>query len=80
MKGFPTSCIEYYAKENQMSVLDVYKDLCENKSIEIDLTNQNTKYVFRNTPGFNVKSLFYGDKGTTRTCRFIRDKNDTNVY
>ena len=75
MKGFPTSCIEYYAKGNKMLVLDVYKDLYGNKSIEIDLTNQCTKCVFRNTPEFNVKSLFYFDKGTTWTCRFIRDEN-----
>ena len=25
MKGFPTSCIEYYAKVNKISVLGVYK-------------------------------------------------------
>ena len=25
MKGFPTSCIEYYAKINKISVLYVYK-------------------------------------------------------
>ena len=48
----------------------------DNKSIGIDLTSQNTKCVFRNTPDFNVKSLFYGDKGTTRTCRFIRGESD----
>ena len=71
MKGFPTSCIEYFAKENKMTVLYVYNELCDNKSIKIDLTNQNTKYVFRNTPEHNVKSLSYGDKGTTRTCQFI---------
>ena len=72
MNGFPTSCTEYYAKENKMSVLDVYKALYDNKYINIDLTNQNTKRVFRNTPEYNVKSLLYGDKGTTRTCQFIR--------
>ena len=60
-----------------MSVSDVYKIIMyDNKSIDIDVTNQNTKCVFRNTPGFNVKSLFYGGTGTTRTCRFIRDEND----
>ena len=57
MKGFPTPCIGYYAKD-KMSVLDVYRNLYDNKSIEIDLTNQDTKCVFRNTPEFNVKSLF----------------------
>ena len=43
VKGFPTSCIEYYAKENGMSVLYVYKDLYDDKSIEIDLMNQSTE-------------------------------------
>ena len=32
--------------------------------------------LFRNTPYFNVKSLFCGDKGTKGTCRSIRDGND----
>ena len=59
-----------------MSVLYVYKYLYDNNSIEIELTNQNTKCVWRNTPEFNVKYLCYGDKGTIRTCRLIRDKND----
>ena len=55
MKGFPTPCIQHYATRNKMSVSDVYKELHNNKSIEIDLTNQNSKCVFRNTPEFNVK-------------------------
>ena len=46
MKGFPASCIEYYAKGNQMSVLYVYKELYGNASIGIDSTNQDTKCAF----------------------------------
>ena len=76
MNGFPTSCIQHYATTNNMSVSYVYNKLYDYKSIEIDVTNQHTKCVFRNTPEFKVNSLFYGDKGTTRTCRFIRDTND----
>ena len=77
MNGFPTSCIQHYATTNNMSVSDVYKT-CMLKSTEIALTNQITKFVFRNTPEFNVKSFLFlnGDKGTTRTCRFIRDESD----
>ena len=63
-------------QRNNISVSYVYKKLYDTKSIEIGLTNQNTKCAFRNTPEFNVKSSFHGDKGTTRTCRFIRDEND----
>ena len=33
MKCFPTPCIEYYAKENKMSVLDYYKRSYDNKHI-----------------------------------------------
>ena len=76
MNGFPTSCIEYYAKANKMTVSDVYKELYDDKSIESGSTNQSTKCVFRNTPEFNVKSLFYGEKGVNGTCRFISDKDD----
>ena len=59
-----------------MSVLYVYKRLFGNESTEIDLTSQGTKCVFRNAPEVNVKSLFYGDTGVTRTYRFIRDGSD----
>ena len=59
-----------------MSVLYVYEDLYDITSTEIGLTNQDTNCVLRNTPELNVKTLFYGDKETTRTCRFIRDEND----
>ena len=58
MKGFPILYIGYCAKEIKMSVLYVYTDLYDNKSIELDLTNQITKCVFRNTPEFNAKYLF----------------------
>ena len=67
MKGFPTSCIEYFGNEKEMSVLVVFKELYDNICvyiyiyiyiyihINIDLTNQSTNCVFRNTPGYNVK-------------------------
>ena len=37
-----------------MSVLDGYNKLYDNTPIEIGLTNQDTKCVFRNTPELNV--------------------------
>ena len=45
MKRFPTSCNEYYAKINKISVSDVYEKLYKKESIEIDLTNDNNKCV-----------------------------------
>ena len=76
MKSFPTSCIEYHAIIKCQYYVDVYKDLYDNGSIEIDLTNQSTKCVWGNTPEFDIKSWFYGDKGIKGTCRFIRDEDD----
>ena len=79
MKGFPTSCIEYYAKINNISVLDVYKKLYKNESIVIGLTNDNNKCVFRNHKDHTVSSLHKYDKGTTRTCKCVRHENDKIV-
>ena len=68
MKGFPTSCIEYYAKLNNISVLYVYKKLYKNESIETDLTNGDNKCVCRSNKGHTISYLHKSDKGTTRTC------------
>ena len=45
MKGIPTSCIEYYAKVNNISVLALYPQLSDGVSIEFDLPNDNDKCV-----------------------------------
>ena len=45
MKGIPTSCIEYYAKVNNISVLDLYSQLCDGVPIEVDLAKDNNKCV-----------------------------------
>ena len=74
MKGIPNQCITYYAEQHKICVLDIYKQLLENQSTEFDLANQNNKCVFRKTQEYNANSLHYGDKGTTRTCQFIRPR------
>ena len=81
MNGFPTSCIEYYANKQGMSVVYVYNNLYDNQYINIDLTNQHIKFVFisRNTPDYDVTYLCYGDKGTTITCQYIRGE-EQNVF
>ena len=79
MKGIPTSCIEYYAKVNDISVLELYSQLFDGMSIEFDLTNDNNKCVFRNNKDHTVSSLYEGQKGTTRTCGFVRNENDKTV-
>ena len=79
MKGIPTSCIEYYAKIHNISVLEIYSQLCDGKSIEYGLANDNNKCVFRNNKDHTISSLYEGQKGITRTCKFVRNENDKIV-
>ena len=79
MKGIPTACVEYYAKVNNISVKEIYSQLFHGKSIEFDLTNNNNKCVFRNNKDHTISSLYVGQKGTTRTCKFLRNENDKIV-
>ena len=79
MKGIPTSCIECYAKVHNISVKEIYSQLFNNESIEFDLTDDNNKYVFSNNKDHTVSSLYEGQEGTTRTCKFVRNENDKIV-
>ena len=45
-------------------------------SIEFDLTNAHNKCVFRNNTDHTVTYLYEGQKGTTRTCKFVRNETD----
>ena len=45
MKGIPTPCFKYYAQRKGTTVLDVYKQIFNNKSIKFDLTGGGNKYV-----------------------------------
>ena len=45
MKGIPTPCMQYYAEQHNMPVLDVHKKLFDNTTIKFDLTNGNTKFA-----------------------------------
>ena len=76
MKGIPTPCIKYYSEQNNINVLDVYKQLYDNKSITFDLTNYSTKFVCRNNKDHSVSSLKHGSVGSTRKCQYIREKDD----
>ena len=61
MKGIPTSCIAYYAKSNNISVLEIYSQLFDGKSIEFDLANNNNTCVFRNNKDHTISSLYECD-------------------
>ena len=72
MKGIPTPCITYYAKQNNRRVLDLCKDLYKGIAITFDLTNQGTKFVCRNNKDYSVSNV----SNFTRKCQFVRDGCD----
>ena len=76
MKGIPTPCIKYYAKQNNMSVLDLYKKLYKGEIIEFDLTNDDNKFVCRNNKDHTISNLHKGDCGSTRKTKFIKKDNE----
>jgi hypothetical protein len=72
MKGIPTPCIKYYAEQHNMSVLDVFKQLYDNKTIKFDLTNDGNKFVCRNNKDHTISNV----SDFTRRCQYIRDESD----
>ena len=72
MKGIPTSCIQYYAEQNNLSVLDIYKKLYNNEVIKFDLTNDGNKFACRNNKDYTISNV----SDFTRKCQYIRDESD----
>ena len=72
MKGIPTSCIQYYAEQHNITVLDLFKQLYDNKTIKFDLTNDGNKFVCRNNKDYTISNV----SDFTRRCKYIRDEND----
>ena len=72
MRGIPTPCITYYAKQNNITALDVYKKLYDGDAIKFDLTNDGNKFVCRNNKDSTVSNV----SDFTRTAKFIRNKNE----
>ena len=68
MRGIPTPCITYYAKQKKITVLDVYKKLYNNEIIKFDLTNDGNKFACRNNRDYTVSNV----SEFTRTAKFIR--------
>ena len=69
MRGIPTPCITYCAKQNNITVLDVYKTLYNNEVIKFDLTNDGNKFVCRNNRDCTVSNV----SEFTRSARIIRN-------
>ena len=72
MKCIPAPCIEYYAGQHGLTVLDVYTKLFNNETIKFDLTNDNTKFVCRNNKDYTISNV----SDFTRKCQYIRDESD----
>ena len=71
MKGIQTPCIKYYAEQTNISVLDVCKQLYDNKTIKFNLTNDGNNSACRNNKDYAVSNV----SGFTRTCQYIRDEH-----
>ena len=72
MKGIPTPCIKYYAEQHNISVLDLFKQLYDNKTIKFDLTNDGNKFVCKNNKDHTISNV----SDFTRRCQYIRDESD----
>ena len=72
MKGIPTPCIKYYAEKHKLTVLDVFKQLYDNKTIKFDLTNDGNKFVSRRNKDHTISKV----TDFTRRTQYIRDKGD----
>ena len=72
LKGIPTPCIKYCAEQHNITVLDIYKKLCNNEVIKFDFTNDGNKCVCRNNKDHTISNV----TDFTRRCQYIRDESD----
>ena len=72
MKGIPTSFIQYYAEQHNISGLDVFKQLYDNTTIKFDLTNDGKKFVCRNNKDHTISNV----TDFTRRCQYIIYESD----
>ena len=72
MNGKPTPCVQYYAEQHNISVLDMYKKLYKNEVTKFDLTNDGNKFVCRNNKDHTISHV----SDFTRKCKYIRDESD----
>ncbi len=57
MKGVPTQSIQYYARENNLTVFQVYEKLFKKEKITFDLACGGEKCCFDFRPDMTIKSL-----------------------
>ena len=71
MKGVPTPCIKYYSEQHNITVLDMYTKLLNNKTIKFDLANDGDKPVCRNNKDHTLPNV----SDFTRKCQYIRNES-----
>ena len=57
MRSIPTACIKYYAKQNNITALDISKKLYEGEAIEFELTNEGNKFVCKSNKDPTVSNV-----------------------
>jgi hypothetical protein len=58
MKGVPTQSIEYYAKQNEMTMFEVYEKLLKGDKIAFDLACGGEKCCFDYCDDMTIKSIY----------------------
>ena len=72
MKWIPTPSVKYDAEQHNITVLDVYTKLFNNKAIKCDLTNGGNTFVCRSNKDYAILNV----SGFARECQYIRDGSD----
>lgn len=57
MKGIPQNVISYYCKQNNITILQLYKKLYAGDSVEFDLTNNGSKYTIKYKNNYDIVVL-----------------------
>ena len=73
MNGIPTPCSKYYAEQKGITVLDVYNNLCKNKTIKFDLM------IILNLYLKIIRTILFQMSEFIRKCKYIRDESDKSL-
>jgi len=78
MKGVPTSCVKYTAKELGQSVRDLYMDMFEGKRVTFDLTQNGKAAKFDMRKDMTVRTKESGE--FTRNLQFNKARVQSLVF
>ena len=72
-RGIPTSCIQFKATQDKITVLDIYKNLYEGNAFEFDLVSILVKFVCKGNKDHTVSNV---TKFIRKATGFVRDESD----